>query len=124
MNKVMTLYRGTSIESGKKLLEGNYEGLTWWAHDYETLSHYYEGCVIKMTIELVDFDKVSIYGYDFIYNLDEVDEEELKHYKYGYSHMACPDATWYSINSNYLYKHKIKMEEIDYKEAMKELYNL
>ena len=122
MNKIVTLYRGTNAMDGKNLLDSEYDGITWWSHDYETVDHYYEGCVIKMTIELVDFDKVSVYGYDYIDHFDELEVSELEDYEYGYVDIEYPEnARWYSINSKYLYEHKIKIEEIDLKDVRNEL---
>ena len=83
MNKVIELYRGTDIESGKRFLNGDINKISWWSHDFETIEHYYEGCVIKMTIELIDYDKVNIFGLDYISNYDDLDAEDIDDYEYA-----------------------------------------
>lgn len=117
MNKIIELYRGTSIESGKRFLNGDINKISWWSHDFETIEHYYEGCVIKMTIELIDYDKVNIFGLDYISDYDDLDAEDIDDYEYGFAVVDYPeDAIWYSISDKYIKEHCLNMEEIELKD--------
>ena len=122
MDKIIELYRGTNVKSSKEFLNGNFGYITWWSDDFETIDHYYEGSVIKIILKLVDFDKVNVYGRDYVSWYDEINEDELKYYKYGYTEVDYPvGAIWYSINGKYIKENLIEMEEVDIQDLKNKL---
>lgn len=110
----ITVYRGTNIKDGINMLKGEFNNITWWTDNYETVNHYYEGCVISLTIKLNEDERMS-------YICEPTNESD---YTFGYSEMLYPKgAKWYSISSNYISQHKIYLTEIELYELKNKLNN-
>ena len=50
--EIVTIFTGTNIISGSKLLNKDFPIISWWSNNLETLAHYYEGCAVEITIKL------------------------------------------------------------------------
>ena len=99
-----TLLRGTNIKDGKSILNGEINNITWWSNNYETVEHYYEGCVIELTIDIHEEDRME-------YLIESTINEN---YTFGYSEMLYPEgAIWYSISSRYIKTHVVSIKEIN-----------
>lgn len=103
---IVKLYRGTNKQEGAKLLNNQFNDLSWWSDDYQTLAHYYEGCAIEMEIELDE----SVMQ-EYIHDKCEVDN--CISYTYGFAEMSCPTgAIWYAFGAEYLKHHILNITEI------------
>lgn len=90
----MELFRATNIKEGNEMLKGKFNELTWWSNNYETIEHYYEGSIIKISITLDDSKR-------YVYINDYDDFYDLSNYTYGCALLEYPkDATWYSFSKN------------------------
>lgn len=58
---VLTIYRGTNLKDGENILKGIFNNISWWTNDYETVEHYYEGCVLELTIRINENEKNELY---------------------------------------------------------------
>lgn len=100
---VLTIYRGTNLKDGENMLKGIFNNISWWTNDYETVEHYYEGCVLELTIRINENEKMT-------YICEDIN---IKNYTFGYSEMLYPEgAIWYSISSEYLNNYKLSIKEI------------
>jgi len=54
MNKTIKLMTGTNVDNGRKLLRKEFQDFSSWSDNLETIAHYYEGCVIEITVDLID----------------------------------------------------------------------
>jgi hypothetical protein len=103
----VTIFTGTNIKNGDRLLNKDFNELSWWSDDYETLAHYYEGRAIEATIEL-DPEKQQ----DYIPEIQDL-TIPISEYTYGFAEMNYPKgAIWYSFSSSYLKEHLISVKEI------------
>ena len=97
MKRKVKLYRGTNIDSGRDFLRGRFSDISWWTDNYETVEHYYEGCVNEITVVIDD----SLED-DYISEMDEM-MIPLSAYTYGVLKPEYPiNATWYSFSFSYL----------------------
>ena len=105
--KTVTLMTGTNVTKGKELLNNEYNTISWWSDNMETLAQYYEGCAIEIDVTL-DPDKKQDYIRsltDYVFCFCE--------YTYGFAEMSCPEgATWYSFSRDYLEKNVVAVREI------------
>lgn len=102
----VAIFTGTNCSTGIKFLNKDFNDLTWWSDDYETLAHYYEGCAIEITVKLDSSKQEYVRDYGEL-NCDVSD------YTYGYAEMECPKgAVWYSFSAPYLKKNVIEVKEI------------
>jgi hypothetical protein len=114
--KIIELFRSTNTVEGNKMLKGNFNELTWWSDNYETIEHYYDGSIIKIQVTL---DKLK--KQDYIVEYD--DFYDPSNYTYGYAIMEYPkDAIWYSFSKKYLKENIRSIEEIDLKD-LKSIFN-
>lgn len=112
----MELFRATNVKEGNEILKGEFNELTWWSNNYETIDHYYEGSIIKINIDL---DKTKEQEYINEYS----DNYDLTNYTYGYAEMEYPkDAIWYSFSKKYLEENIRSIEEFDLKD-LKSIFN-
>lgn len=108
MEKVVTLMTGTNVIKGKELLNRDFNTISWWSDNLETLAHYYEGSAIEIDVRL-DTDKAQEYIRDRFDSLMYVGSK----YNYGFAEMSTPaGATWYSFSRDYLEKNVIAVREI------------
>ena len=106
----ITILRGTNIKDGKSILNGEINNITWWTDNYETVEHYYEGCVIELTIDIHEEDRM-----DYI-----IESSINEDYTFGYSEMLYPEgAIWYSISSQYIKTHAMSIKEISINDICK-----
>lgn len=114
--ETVNLFRSTNIVEGNKILKGDFNELTWWSNNYETIEHYYEGFIVKIEITL-DKTKKNVYinDYDNFY--------DPSNYNYGCAIMEYPkDAIWYSFSKKYLEENVISIEEVNI-EDLKSIFN-
>lgn len=111
----MELFRATNIKEGNEMLKGKFNELTWWSNNYETIEHYYECSIIKISITLDDSKR-------YVYINDYDDFYDLSNYTYGCALLEYPkDATWYSFSKKYLEENIISIEEVNI-EDLKSLF--
>ena len=111
---VVELYRGTNIKNGKKIIEGEYNNISWWSNNYETVDHYYEGCILQLQIELT--------GDEDEYVHTENESFDYNNYTYGCVEVFYPEsAIWYSFSANYIKSHCISIKEISFDELKNKL---
>lgn len=106
---IVDIYRGTNIKNGKDIINGEYNKISWWANDYETICHYYEGCVLHLKIKL---DQNAC---DYVRSEEEL--QSYDNYTYGMIEVLYPEgAIWYSISKDYITNNSITINEIDLEE--------
>ena len=97
----------TNKREGARLLHGHYNNLTWASNDMETVAHYYEGCVVELTVSLEEKLRMP-----YVRDMSEL-EVPVSEYGYGFAEMKYPpDAIWYSFSRNYLRTHVLLAKEI------------
>lgn len=105
---IVELYTGTNIKNGTKLINKQFRPISWWSDNYETIEHYYEGCVIKIEVNLDERLRQ-----DYIRSV----EESKPNYTYGFDEMLVPEgATWYSFSESYLINNLVSVEEVNIKD--------
>lgn len=114
--KELVLYRGTNNKECEDFKSKHIPQLSWWSDNYETIEHYYEGCVLKIVIQIDESIKQH-----YVADVDDLKcDEEL--YTFGYSEISYPKgAIWYSFSKNYLLSHFVSIEEVDLHEVHAEL---
>ena len=113
---MVKLYSGTSIEKGEKLINKIFPDISYWSNNYETLEHYYEGCVLELTIDIDE--KLRD---DYIADIEEL-MIPLREYEYGVQEVKYPaGAMWYSISRKYILTHKFKIREVSLDYARRKL---
>lgn len=106
----MKLMVSTNPAQGRKILNREFNAITWASDNMETVAHYYEGCVIELDIAL-DPNCRS----EYIGDMDDLRalKFEASSYTWGSAEMACPKgAIWYSFSAGYLASHVISAREI------------
>lgn len=104
MKNVIVLYTGTTLRQARRNRDLKLPSLTWWSRDKETIEHYFEGAVVKLTITL-DTDDAQDYLSD--------SHNVPKGYTYGAADMEIPKAKWYSISSDYIKRNYLSIEIFD-----------
>lgn len=106
----MKVMVSTNPAQGQKILNREFNAITWASDNMETVAHYYEGCVIELDIALDPNLKN-----EYVSDMDDLQALNLKakSYTWGSAEMACPmDAIWYSFSADYLMAHVISAREI------------
>lgn len=105
--EIVTIFAGTNIISGSKLLNKDFPIISWWSNNLETLAHYYEGCAVEISIKLDSNEKQ-----EYIRDLSDL-QDDSSGYTYGFEEMLYPEgAIWYSFSKSYLEKNVIEIKEI------------
>ena len=103
--------RGTTERNGRQLLRKEFNELSWWSANLETVAHYYEGSVVEITVEIDNKESMS-----YVTNTVEANEMmdfDSSKYTFGFIEVKYPkDAIWYSFGGNYLSDHIIEIKEI------------
>lgn len=111
---------GTNPHVLEKMQKGEFRPIVWASDNLATVAHYYEGCVIELTVELVE-DLKQQYVASVVEILEirpkecigDHIQEFIKGYTWGCDFMKCPaGATWYSFSSGYLREHLRGIKEI------------
>lgn len=112
--KKIKLFTGTNERTGDRIMKHMFDDISWWSADRETIEHYYEGCIIEMTLMLDE--KLAD---DYIADIKEL-VIPLTSYKYGFADVHYPEgARWYSFSFSYLNAHVVstKIVDLDYVKA-------
>lgn len=105
--KTVTIFTGMDVENGKKVLNGDFNTVSWWSDNYETLAHYYEGCAIEIKVQLIPQLEQN-----YIREVGDLNVP-ISEYTYGFAEMECPkDAIWYSFGAQYLKNNVLDIREI------------
>jgi hypothetical protein len=105
--KTVTILTGTNVKNGKKLLNREFDGISWWSNNYETLAHYYEGCAIEMIVKVNPKVKQ-----EYIREVQDL-TTPVSEYTYGFIRVLYPKgAIWYSFGASYLKDNVISIKEI------------
>lgn len=103
---IVKIFTGTNLENKDKLLNKEFDDISWWSDNYETLAHYYEGAAVEITVRL----KPEIQQ-DYIRYREE--DQDISNYTYGFAEMRCPaGAIWYSFSADYLKENVLDVKEI------------
>ena len=103
--KTVKLITGTNVACGESLLRKEFNDLSWWSDNLETVAHYYEGKVIEIEVELhtkeeMEYTRMSEYI-------------DVYKYTYGHAEVTCPKgAIWYSFSGEYLKKNVVSIKEV------------
>lgn len=104
MNKTVTLIIGTNKEFRDNMSKGIYPELSWWSDNLETAAHYYDGCVMEITVELNGANM------EYYRSIDDIIG---RYYTYGSMQVKYPvGATWYSFSGRYLRRYVVMYREI------------
>lgn len=112
--RIVNLMIGTNKRVLDFMLNGQFSSLVWASDNYETVDHYYEGCIVKITVRL-EPGRES----EYCRGAEDLRDDDLSHYGYGRALMNCPaGATWWSFGSEYLRTHLVAIKEMSREEAL------
>lgn len=104
---VVQVMIGSNSHVLAEMKSGKFNDIVWASDSLETVAHYYEGCVISLTVIL---DKAVAMNYVALRKDLEVPTED---YTWGFADVAYPsNSRWYSFSKTYLAKHLVGVKEI------------
>lgn len=103
---IVRIFMGTNLEYKDMILNREFNDISWWSDNFETVAHYYEGAVVEITVKLYPEQRQ-----DYIRYIE--DNQDVSNYTYGFAEMRCPaGAIWYSFSRKYLEENVIDVQEI------------
>lgn len=108
-DNIVKIMLGTNAKNGNNIINGVLPDLSWWSDNLETVAHYYNGCVVEISVVLESQEM------EYVKNIAEL--EELQYTQSGYTYgVRCvkypKGAVWYSFSGHYLQTHIIACKEV------------